>query len=459
MLNGRQKRDLVLLLIDITIIIANTFWFRWLWYEFYFSRLMIPFVTLGNYAIISVFVMVYTAYAKLYGGFDLKTSRTSALVYSHVIASLMTGVTMFIILTLLQYHIPQIPPMILGIILWSSTSVIWSKPANLLTNKVYPPAKTVIIYDNLAAFHKGEAITKQVNWRFKVIGEIDVTVGNVLVFQYLKRKKPEAVMLCGIHSSQRNDILKYCIEQGIMVYIRPNIGDYIVNSSKQLQMASLPVMLCQRAEPSALYLLAKRLFDIFFALAILIVTSPILLITAILIHAYDKGPVLYSQVRLTKDARKFRIYKFRSMKVNAEKDGVARLASENDDRITPVGKFIRATRIDELPQMINILNGDMSVVGPRPERPEITERYEKGMPEFTLRLQVKAGLTGYAQVHGKYNTSPYDKLQMDLMYIAKQGIATDFRIILETIKVVFMPESTEGIGEGEVDAGEKDEVE
>ena len=142
------------------------------------------------------------------------------------------------------------------------------------------------------------------------------------------------------------------------------------------------------------------------------------------------------------------------MKVNAEKDGVARLASQDDDRITPIGKFIRATRIDELPQMINILKGDMSVVGPRPERPEITTRYEKGMPEFTLRLQVKAGLTGYAQVHGKYNTSPYDKLQMDLMYIAKQSIATDFTIILSTIKVIFMPESTEGIGEGEVDAGE-----
>ena len=456
MLNERQKRDLFLLLINMIIVVANTLWFRWLWYKYYFGRIRTPFVTLGNYAVIAIFLVLYISFAKLYGGFDLKTSRTSELVYSHVIGSVMTGLTMLIVLMLLIYGIPPILPMLLGIALWSVTSLIWSKPANLLTNKVYPPARTVIIYDNLTAFHKGEAITKQVHWRFKVVGVIDVSVGNQMIFEYLRHKRPEAVMLCGIHSSQRNDVLKYCIEKGIMVYIRPNIGDYVVNSSKQLQMASLPVMLCQRAEPSALYLLAKRLFDIVFSLVILIVTSPILIIVGYLIHAYDKGPVLYSQVRLTKDAKAFKIYKFRSMKVNAEKDGVARLASQDDDRITPIGKFIRATRIDELPQMINILKGDMSVVGPRPERPEITLRYEKGMPEFTLRLQVKAGLTGYAQVHGKYNTSPYDKLQMDLMYIAKQSIATDFTIILSTIKVIFMPESTEGIGEGEVDAGEQD---
>jgi lipopolysaccharide/colanic/teichoic acid biosynthesis glycosyltransferase len=148
------------------------------------------------------------------------------------------------------------------------------------------------------------------------------------------------------------------------------------------------------------------------------------------------------------------ILKFRSMRVDAEKEGVARLAGENDSRITRVGRIIRACRLDELPQLINIFLGDMSIVGPRPERPEIAKQYEETLPEFSLRLQVKAGLTGYAQIHGKYNTSPYDKLQMDLMYIAKQSIATDFRIILGTIKVIFMPESTEGISEGEVTADE-----
>ena len=140
------------------------------------------------------------------------------------------------------------------------------------------------------------------------------------------------------------------------------------------------------------------------------------------------------------------------MRVDAEKDGIARLSSQGDSRITPIGKVIRACRIDELPQMINILQGDLSCVGPRPERPEISEQYVKEMPEFALRLQVKAGLTGYAQVYGKYNTEPYDKLQMDLMYISKLGIVTDIKIILATIKILFMPESTEGVASGSTTA-------
>ena len=132
--------------------------------------------------------------------------------------------------------------------------------------------------------------------------------------------------------------------------------------------------------------------------------------------------------------------------MDAEKDGVARLSSgENDDRITPIGHFIRACRIDELPQLINILRGDMSIVGPRPERPEIAADYEKELPEFALRLQAKAGLTGYAQVYGKYNTTPNDKLLMDLQYIAKPSFAEDLKIMFATVKILFMPESTEGI--------------
>ena len=140
------------------------------------------------------------------------------------------------------------------------------------------------------------------------------------------------------------------------------------------------------------------------------------------------------------------------MKVDAEKDGVARLASENDDRITPIGKFIRAVRLDELPQLINILCGDMSIVGPRPERPEIAEQYEKEMPAFSLRLQVKAGLTGFAQVYGKYNSTPYDKLQMDLMYVNKMSITEDLRLMFATLRILFIPESTEGIADGQTTA-------
>ena len=141
------------------------------------------------------------------------------------------------------------------------------------------------------------------------------------------------------------------------------------------------------------------------------------------------------------------------MRVDAEKDGVARLSTgDKDDRITPVGRFIRKCRIDELPQLIDILAGNLSIVGPRPERPEIAEEYMKEMPEFQLRLQTKAGLTGYAQVYGKYNTTPYDKLQMDLMYIAHPSLIEDLRICFATVKILFVPDSTEGIAEGQTTA-------
>ena len=150
--------------------------------------------------------------------------------------------------------------------------------------------------------------------------------------------------------------------------------------------------------------------------------------------------------------------KFRSMRMDAEKDGVARLSTgDKDDRITKVGHFIRGCRLDELPQLINILKGEMSIVGPRPERPEIAAEYMKELPEFSLRLQAKPGLTGYAQVYGKYNTTPYDKLLMDLMYIGKPSLAEDIKICFATVKILFMPESAEGVKEGQKTAmGERE---
>jgi lipopolysaccharide/colanic/teichoic acid biosynthesis glycosyltransferase len=177
-----------------------------------------------------------------------------------------------------------------------------------------------------------------------------------------------------------------------------------------------------------------------------------MLVTAIAIKLYDGGPVLYKQIRCTVNQREFKIMKFRSMRVDAEKDGIARLASKNDSRITPIGKFIRKCRIDELPQLFNILVGDMSFIGPRPERPEIIEQYMEIMPEFAYRMKVKAGLAGFAQVYGKYNTSPYDKLKLDLTYIEKYSIWLDLKLMLLTLKVLLWPDSTEGVESEQITA-------
>ena len=263
----------------------------------------------------------------------------------------------------------------------------------------------------------------------------------------------ETVFLSGIHSHDRNIILKYCIEKNVRVYVIPRVGDVLMSGATQVHLFHLPMLRIGRYEPNPEYLFFKRLFDLVMSVTGIVILSPIMLLTALAIKLYDRGPVFYAQTRLTKDGKEFNVLKFRSMKVNAEQDGVARLSSgDKDPRITPVGRIIRKCRVDELPQLFNVLKGDMTLVGPRPERPSIAAEYEEEMPEFRLRLQAKAGLTGYAQVYGKYNTTPYDKLLMDLMYISHPSLLEDLLIMFATVKILFMPESTEGVEEGQITA-------
>ena len=180
------------------------------------------------------------------------------------------------------------------------------------------------------------------------------------------------------------------------------------------------------------------------SLIAIVISSPILLLIAASIKLYDRGPVFYTQERLTRDGEIFRIIKFRSMRMDSEIEG-AQLARKDDDRITPVGRIIRRTHFDELPQIFNILKGEMSFVGPRPEREVIATQYEAVIPEFSFRLKVKAGLTGYAQVYGKYNTTPYDKLKLDLTYIETYSFWQALKLMLMTFKIIFQKENTEGI--------------
>ena len=199
----------------------------------------------------------------------------------------------------------------------------------------------------------------------------------------------------------------------------------------------------------------KRIVDFVIAFICLIIFSPLFLYCYIAIKREDGEPVIFRQERIGRFGKPFYIYKFRSMKVDAEKDGVARLASKNDDRITPIGKFIRMVRIDELPQLFNILKGEMTFIGPRPERPEIIKQYLEDMPEFVYRTKVKAGLAGYAQVYGKYNTTPYDKLKLDLFYIENYSVWLDIKLMLLTLKILFKPESTEGVESSQTTALKK----
>lgn len=195
--------------------------------------------------------------------------------------------------------------------------------------------------------------------------------------------------------------------------------------------------------------LMKRIVDIVFSLFLILLASPIMLVTAILVKVTSEGPVLYKQVRITKDGKEFNVLKFRSMSATAEKDSGPVLASSNDARVTTVGKYIRSLRIDELPQLFNVLKGDMSVVGPRPERPFFVDQFQEENPHYYLRHNVRAGITGYAQVYGKYASDFNSKLNFDLLYIKKYTLLLDVKIMLQTIKILFDKVSSKGLDEEE----------
>lgn len=419
------------------------------WYYYYEYRLFSPFYFWGDIAIIALYTVLYFILAKTYDAFLISHYRIFDLVSSQTLALLITNCITYVVIFLLYKRFPNPLPLLLMYIDQIALSVIWTCIAHQIYFKWFPARRSIIIYDirrGMKDLINEYGLSKKFD--VKKTTSVNECLNDLSVIDDM-----EVVFLSGIHSHDRNTILKYCLYKNKQVYMIPRVGDVIMSSARQMHMFHLPMMRVQRYNPNPGYLIAKRLFDIITSSLALIILSPIFLVTAIAIKSTDKGPVFYKQCRLTKNGKKFMIHKFRSMRVDAEKDGVARLSTgEKDDRITPIGKIIRKCRIDELPQLIDILSGNLSVVGPRPERPEIAEQYYKDLPEFQLRLQAKAGLTGYAQIYGKYNTTPYDKLQMDLMYIAHPSFAEDIRLCFATIKILFMPESTEGVDVGQVTA-------
>lgn len=268
-----------------------------------------------------------------------------------------------------------------------------------------------------------------------------------------------SILINDVPAHIENAIIKKCFEKDKRVYVVPKLADIIIRSADSINVVDTPLFLNRNLGMSLEQRFIKRAIDIVFSGLALLVFSPIFLVTALAIKLEDRGPVFFKQERVTRNGKHFMILKFRSMIVDAEKDGKSHPAGEKDDRITKVGNVIRACRIDELPQLLNILSGDMSIVGPRPERYEHVEKYSKDIPEFKYREKVKGGLTGYAQVYGKYNTTALDKLKLDLMYIANYSVLLDFQIMFETVKILFQKESTEGFSEEKIkelhDMGDK----
>lgn len=443
------RHNLLLRMVKILNVILITIPFIMCWALYYSSRINFPYYRTGNILIIFLFMVLYMVFGRLYDAFVINLSRISEIVYSQFLAVSFTDLMMYIIICLLSSKLANLWPGIACLFGQIIVSWFWAFWSHKWYFRTFKPIPTIIVYENkksLKELNSSIVLLK----RFNIIKTIkaDDCLDD---FSFLN--DIGAIFLCGNKSSKRNVILKECIKRDIDIFICPGISDIILSGAYPIHAFPFPVLKTSRYMPQPEYVFFKRLFDIILSAFLLIITLPISLIVAIAIKAYDGGPCFYKQTRLTKDGKEFGILKFRSMIVDAEKDGVARLSSgNNDSRITPIGRFIRACRMDELPQLLNILKGDMTFVGPRAERPELTEKYSEKIPEFKLRLQAKAGLTGYAQVYGKYNTEPYEKLQMDLMYIVHPSLIEDLKIILATVKILFMKDSTEGIQEGQTTA-------
>lgn len=446
-MNNRMPGRILIRLIKVANPVLLALLFFVVWKVYYYHRTAVPYMWKGEIVIVGLFFVTYLYLAHLYHGYWIHVNKRTEIVYSQFLASVISTGLMYFVLILLCKRLPSFIPLLLMLAAHFIVIWLWAYMADIWYCRTYPRKATVIIWDERQGLDRMIEETGM-DKRLDVIGVY--SIDEINEDRDVLLEDAQWVFMCDLQSHDRNQLIKYCIERDKSAYVIPRVGDALMAGAESTHLMHLPILLVRRRPGALEYLAVKRLLDILISVAAIVLLSPLMLITAFAIKICDGGSVFYRQDRLTKDGKVFSILKFRSMKMGAEKDGVAVLSTgESDSRITPVGKIIRKVRIDELPQLINVLKGDMSIVGPRPERPEIAEEYEKTLPEFSLRLQMKAGVTGYAQVYGKYNTRPYDKLLMDLLYISKASLIEDFRIMIATVKILFMAESTEGVSEND----------
>ncbi|MCR4798503.1 MAG: sugar transferase [Lachnospiraceae bacterium] len=432
--------------VNILMPVIYTFLFAHAWYTG-LTNFVHAFVNKGNIMIILLYFVICYVALKVWNAFGIGMQKLVNVVVSQAMGVVFCNIVIFFQLFLIAGDIKYLEG-ISFYMFWTTIyqwifAVVFPYIFNLIYIHIFPPHRILQIngdFENDLA----EKIKSRED-RYQIVEEVSIhTPWDELE---KKMKKYRAVLLNDLTSAEQIKIIKYCYAHSIRLYFTPKISDIIIKGADTINYFDSPLFVNRNIGLTIEQRIIKRTLDIIFSILALVLTSPIMLVTAICIKAYDGGPVFYRQERTTFRGKTFWIIKFRSMVENAEADGKANPASDDDDRITPVGRFIRKTRIDELPQFLNILKGEMSIVGPRPERVEHMEKYAEVVPEFDYRLKVKGGLTGYAQVYGKYNTTPLDKLKMDLMYIVNYSILLDIQIFFETVKVIFKSEATEGFTE------------
>lgn len=399
----------------------------------------------GNLMILLTYLIITILFFRAFNAYKVGYFKSTSIAFSQILALICVNFVTTLQIILMIGKVPVLLTIILQISNMTLLEILLCISLTFALNKIYfilfPPYRMLEVYGN----YKNNLREKIGMRTDKYILEDSIHISNNIEDIREKALEYDAVLLNDIPTKLKNEFLKFCFQNSVRVYFTPKISDVLVKGAEEVNVFDTPLFLCRNDGISVETRILKRIVDVLVSGIGIVILLPIMLITAICIKLEDGGKIIYCQERCTLNGKSFRIYKFRSMVENAEKEGGAQLAKENDSRITKVGSFIRKTRIDEIPQLFDILKGDMSLVGPRPERPEFIKETVREIPEFAYRTKVKAGLTGYAQVYGKYNTSFLDKLKLDLLYIEKYSILLDLKILLMTFKVVFTKESTEGV--------------
>ena len=444
----------------LTIIGMLTAVFAYMWYTNFADNedlLIKTFFRRGNYVLVTLYGVIMLLFYRAYGAHEVGYMRMMESVYTQVLSVLCTNAFTYLQLCLIGHwkFLSNIRP-----VLWMTAVdlvlvVLWTILVRFAYVKIYPPRQVLVVYGR---YNPKSIMQKMASRQDKYIicDAININRG----MEEVKRCIEECgcVLLMDLPAEPRNQLLKYCFRKNIRCYSAPKISDIMLRRAEEIHLFDTTLLLFRNSGLSADQQFVKRAFDVVFSLLFLVAASPFMLIIAIAIKLCDGGPVFFTQDRLTQDGKVFKLYKFRSMYVNREETEYC-MTRENDKRVTPVGKIIRNIHFDELPQIFNILKGDMSFVGPRPECPKLAEEYQKIVPEFDFRLKMKAGLTGYAQVYGKYNTTPLDKLKLDMEYIEQYSFWLDLKLILLTVKILFQKENTEGIKDWQTTAATAENLE
>ena len=451
-----QYKKLLAVLAAMMLVAVQTGIFAYVWMNVYADKGAHYFVR-GNYIIIALYALMIIFFNKIYSGFRVGYLRLFEAIYCQILSGICVNVLAYLQLCLIGrwQFLTNLVPMIILTVVNILVALVWVCGCKWAYTKSYPPQRMLLIYGDYGPDNLMKKITaRHDKYAIEEIISIDRDIGEIEE----KILKYHNVMMTDIPADIRNRILKFCFRHDICCYCVPKISDIMIQSAENYHLFDTTLLVFRNIGLTAEQQMMKRLFDLVVSLILSIVTLPVMVVIAICIKAYDGGPVFFTQERLTQDGKIFKIIKFRSMRIQQENQ-VYTLTRKNDDRITPVGKILRAIHFDELPQMYNILKGEMSIVGPRPECPKLAAEYGEMVPQFDYRLKVKAGLTGFAQVYGKYNTTPYDKLKLDLTYIERYSFLLDLKLILLTIKILFQKENTEGIDAWQTSAATRENLE